>query len=180
MSRIGRNPITIPAGVEVKLDKNLVSVSGKLGELEQSFHPEMTLELSDGVLTVTRPTDDKKHRELHGLTRALLANMVTGVSEGYSKKLKLIGVGYTADAKSEKFLILNIGFSHAIYLEIPAEAKIETPDNTTIIISGVNKQIVGQVAAKIRSFRPPEPYKGKGIRYENEYVRRKAGKTIGA
>lgn len=180
MSRIGRNPIAIPAGVDVKVDKNLVSVKGKLGELEQSFHPEMSLELNDGVLTVNRPTDGKRHRELHGLTRALLANMVQGVSEGYMKKLKLVGVGYTADAKSGKFLILNIGFSHSIYLEIPVEVKIETPDNTTIIISGVNKQIVGQVAAKIRSFRPPEPYKGKGIRYENEYVRRKAGKTIGA
>ncbi len=180
MSRIGRNPIEIPEGVDVAINQNLITVKGKLGELSQSFHPDMSMEQEDGKLTVKRPTDEKKHRELHGLTRALIANMISGVSKGYSKKLKLVGVGYTADAKNGKFLILNIGFSHSIYLEIPDEIKIETPDNTTVIVSGINKQIVGQVAAKVRSFRPPEPYKGKGIRYEKEYVRRKAGKTIGA
>jgi len=180
MSRIGKNPIAVPDGVNITIDHNLVTISGKLGELVQQFSQEISITQVESDLVVTRPSDEKKLRELHGLTRALLANMVVGVTEGYVRRLKLVGVGYSADAKNGKFLILNLGFSHAIYLEIPDNAKIETPDPTTIVVSSIDKQVVGEVAAKIRSFRKPEPYKGKGIRYENEMVRRKAGKTVGA
>lgn len=179
MSRIGRKPVQVPEGVELVVKGSHVTVKGKLGELSADFHPEMSINVEDGQVKVTRPSDEKKHRELHGLTRALLSNLVEGVTEGYQKELNLVGVGYTADAKSEKFLLLNVGYSHAIYLEIPEGITIETPKPTIIMVKGIDKQLVGQVSAKIRSFRPPEPYKGKGIRFVDEYVRRKAGKTIG-
>jgi len=179
MSRIGRKPINIPDGVTIENQENLVTVKGKLGELQQQFHPDMVITQTDGQLLVKRPSDSKQHRELHGLTRALLANMINGVNEGFKKELQLVGVGYSADAKSGQFLILNLGYSHPIYFQIPEGIKIETPNPTTIHISGIDRQQVGQVAAKIRSLRKPEPYKGKGIRYVGEFIRRKATKTVG-
>ena len=179
MSRIGNNPIKLPKETSFKIKNNLVTIKGKLGELTQQFSNELKIVEKDGEIVITRSTDQKKHRELHGLTRALISNMAVGVSEGFKKELKLSGIGYSADSKNGAFLILNLGFSHAIYLEIPEGINIETVKLTTIIISGIDKQKVGQVAAKIRSFRKPEPYKGKGIRYSDEYVRRKAGKTVG-
>ncbi len=179
MSRIGRKPVQIPDGVTVKQDGSLITVKGSMGELSHEFPQDIVIKIADNQIDVTRPSDEKKYRELHGLTRALLANMVNGVSKGYKKELKLNGVGYTADAKSGKFIILNLGYSHAIYFQIPEGIKIETPNPTTIFVSGIDKQKVGEVSAKIRSFRKPEPYKGKGIRYVDEFVRRKAGKTVG-
>ena len=180
MSNIGKQPILVPDGVEVSITDNHVVVKGKLGELSQQFDGEMDINLSDSVLTVSRPTDEKKHRELHGLTRILIYNMVTGVTEGFQKELNLVGVGYTADASKGNFLLLNIGYSHPIYFEKPEGITFETPNQTTILIKGNDKQAVGQVAAKIRELRKPEPYKGKGIKYANEFIRRKAGKSIGA
>ncbi len=180
MSRIGKIPIQIPDGVEIKPVDSVLTVKGKLGELTQEIHPDIKLQIEEGKISVLRASDSKKHRELHGLFRALIANLVKGVSEGYTKELNLVGVGYTADAKSGKFLLLNVGYSHPIYIQIPDGITLETPKPTIIIIRGIDKQLVGHVAAKIRSFRVPEPYKGKGIRYSDEQVRRKAGKTIGA
>ena len=179
MSRIGKKTIILPDGVSFRCKENSVTVKGKLGELTQKFDPAIKIEEIDGALVVTRSSDIKKHRELHGLSRALLANMVSGVTDGFKKELLLNGVGYAADAKDGVVLIMNLGFSHAIYFEIPDGINIETVKLTRIIISGIDKQKVGQVAAKIRSFRKPEPYKGKGIRYSDEFVRRKAGKTVG-
>ena len=177
MSRIGLKPITVPAGVEIKLDeKNFVTVKGPKGQLQQQLSPEMKIEINAGEATVARPTEQKKHKALHGLTRTLLNNMIVGVTEGYQKKLLITGVGYRA-AKQGKSLNLTLGFSHPVEMVDPEGIETEVPTQTEIIVKGIDKQLVGNHAAKIRDWRKPEPYKGKGIRYENEYVRRKEGKT---
>ena len=177
MSRIGRMPITVPAGVTVTVSEtNYVTVKGPKGTLEQQLNGRMTIAQEGNVIVVTRPTDEKEDRSIHGLTRALLNNMVVGVSTGYSKKLEVVGVGYRVAMQGTK-LVLNLGHSHPIHIEQPADLKIETPDANTIIVSGADKQAVGQLAAVIRSKRPPEPYHGKGVKYSDEYIRRKAGKT---
>ena len=149
-----------------------------LGELSYTIIDGILLSIKDNIISISRKNDEKKYRELHGLTRSLVYNIIVGVSEGYKKELNLVGVGYTADASNNNFLILNLGFSHPIYFEKPDTIEFETPNNTTIIIKGIDKQVVGQVAAKIRGLRKPEPYKGKGVRYSDEIVRRKAGKTV--
>ena len=179
MSRIGRMPISIAKGVEVKHANGTVKVKGPNGQLELTVHPDMMVVLDESEVRVERPSDHKDHRALHGLTRSLIANMVLGVTSGFSKTLEIIGVGYRADAKG-KGITLNIGFSHRIQYEPADGVNLECPNQTTIVVSGADKQKVGQAAAEIRAFRPPEPYKGKGIRYQGEHVRRKAGKTAGA
>lgn len=176
MSRIGRQPITIPEGVDVSIAGSRVTVKGPKGELAQRVDRDMKVELVEGVLTVARPTDEQRHRALHGLTRTLIANMVTGVSEGFSKTLEIQGVGYRAAKKGED-LELALGYSHPVVYKAPDGITFEVPAPNRIIVSGIDKQQVGQVAAEIRAKRPPEPYKGKGVRYEGERVRRKAGKT---
>lgn len=177
MSRIGREPITIPAGVTVSVaDGNVVTVKGPLGSLTQKFSDRMALTQEGSVLTVTRPTDEKEDRAVHGLTRALLHNMVVGVTTGYAKKLEIVGVGYRAE-KQGKRLVLSLGFSHPVFFEEENGISFEVPDNTTIIVKGIDKQMVGQIAAQIREKRPPEPYLGKGVKYSGERIRRKAGKT---
>ena len=178
MSNIGKQPITIPDGVDVNINKDRLVVKGKLGELNMNFKSLIKIDLSDNILTFKRMNNNKSSRELHGLYRALVYNMIEGVTNGYKKELNMNGVGYTAELKND-FLLVNAGYSHPVYLEIPTEVKIEVPNATTIIISGVSKQNVGDVAAKIRSIRKPEPYKGKGIKYSDEIIRRKAGKTVG-
>ena len=178
MSNIGKQPITIPDGVDVNINKDRLVVKGKLGELSMIFKSLIKIDLSDNILTLKRMDNNKSSRELHGLYRALVNNMVEGVTNGYKKELNMNGVGYTAELKND-FLLVNAGYSHPVYLEIPTEVKIEVPNPTTIIISGVSKQNVGDVAAKIRSIRKPEPYKGKGIKYSDDIIRRKAGKTVG-
>ena len=177
MSRIGREPITIPAGVTVTVaEGNVVTVKGKLGEVTETFNPRLGINVDGATLTVTRPSDDKEYRALHGLTRALIANMVKGVTEGFSKKLEIVGVGYKVEKQGKK-IVLNLGHSHPIYFEEANGITFEIPDNTTIIVKGYDKQAVGQIAAVIRSKRPPEPYLGKGVKYSGEKIRRKAGKT---
>lgn len=177
MSRIGRSPITVPAGVEVKINENNhITVKGPKGTLERTLAPQMKIELNDGVLTVARPDDTKENRSLHGLTRTLLANMIEGVTNGFKKELSVQGVGYKVSKDGGK-LVMNIGFSHQIVVEETEDIKIEVPNANTIIISGIDNQRVGQFAADVRKKRPPEPYKGKGIRYANEVVRHKEGKT---
>ena len=177
MSRIGRMPITVPAGVTVTVgENNYVVVKGPKGTLEQQLSARMSITQNGNEIVVTRPTDEKEDRSVHGLTRALLNNMGVGVTTGYSKKLEVIGVGYKVAMQGTK-LVLNLGYSHPIHIEQPADLKIETPDANTIIVSGADKQAVGQLAAVIRSKRPPEPYHGKGVKYSDEYIRRKAGKT---
>lgn len=177
MSRIGRMPITVPAGVTVTIgENNHVTVKGPKGTLEQQLSSRMSIVQNGNEIVVSRPTDDKEDRSLHGLTRALLNNMVVGVTTGYSKKLEVVGVGYRVAMQGSK-LVLNLGYSHPINVETPADLKIETPDANTIIVSGADKQAVGQLAAVIRSKRPPEPYHGKGVKYSDEHIRRKAGKT---
>lgn len=177
MSRIGRSPIDLPEGVTVTVEaSNLVTVKGPLGTLSEEMNKDMTIAIEDKVLTVARPSDKKHHRALHGLTRALIANMVVGVTKGYEKKLKIVGVGYRASKKG-KTLDLQLGFSHPVAMEDPEGITVEVPSNTEIIVKGINKQQVGNYAAKIRAWREPEPYKGKGIRYVDEYVRRKEGKA---
>lgn len=177
MSRIGRNPVKVPAGVSVDIaDGNLITVKGPKGTLTQQFRSELAIELKDGEIIVSRPNDEKFNRSIHGLTRTLINNMVVGVSEGYQKKLEIVGVGYRV-AKQGKQLQLSLGFSHGITFEDGNGITFEVPDANTILVCGIDKQLVGQVAANIRAKRPPEPYKGKGIRYSGEYVRRKAGKT---
>jgi large subunit ribosomal protein L6 len=169
-------PVSILKGVEVKNVDGTVRVKGPKGELTLDLHPDMSVVVDADEVRVERPTDQKQHRALHGLTRALIANMVTGVTTGFSKTLEIVGVGYRADAKGQG-ITLNLGFSHPIQY-VPADGvKLECPNQTTVVVSGVDKQKVGQTAAEIRGFRPPEPYKGKGVRYQNEHVRRKAGKT---
>ena len=182
MSRIGKNPITIPSGVEVKIDGNIVSVKGSKGTLTQDIDSCVTLTIEDGVITFSRESDAPSHRAKHGLYRALLQNMVVGVSEGYKKELEVIGVGYRANATGQQ-LELALGYSHAIILELPNEIKVsantEKGKAPVVILESYDKQLLGQVAAKIRAFRKPEPYKGKGIRFLGEEVRRKAGKSAG-
>ncbi|MEA2024927.1 MAG: 50S ribosomal protein L6 [Actinomycetota bacterium] len=176
MSRIGNAPIDLPSGVEVSVDENAVVVKGPKGALTQTLDPRISVSVEDGVLSVARENDDRQARALHGLTRALIANMVVGVSVGYTKELKAVGVGYRGALKGNT-LELQVGFSHPVAIEAPEGITFEVPEPTKFIISGIDKQLVGQVAANIRSVRPPEPYKGKGIRYVDEYVRRKAGKA---
>jgi len=177
MSRVGKKPIEVPAGVTVTIaDDNTVTVKGPKGELVRSFNKDMKIELEGNVLTVTRPSESKDHRTIHGTTRALLANMVTGVSEGYSRALELIGVGYRAQLQGSK-LVLNVGYSHPVEFTPEQGLEIEVPSNTKVIVKGISKERVGALASNIRDVRPPEPYKGKGIRYEGEQVRRKEGKT---
>jgi large subunit ribosomal protein L6 len=175
MSRIGRAPITLPAGVEIDVAPGRVGVKGPRGSLEQVVPHEMTVSVAEGVVTVTRPTDRGPHRSLHGLTRTLVANMVEGVTNGYEKRLQIQGVGYRAALRDSSIELL-LGFSHPVVVDPPAGIEFEIPAPTQIIVRGIDKQSVGQVAADIRRLRPPEPYKGKGIRYENEIVRRKVGK----
>ena len=177
MSRIGRAPITVPAGVEVKIDENNhITVKGPKGTLERDLVPQMNIELDAGVIRVTRPDDSKENRSLHGLTRTLVDNMVVGVTQGFEKKLEINGVGYRA-VKEGKNLVLNIGFSHQVTVSENDDIQIDVPDANHVVIKGIDKQKVGQFAADVRSKRPPEPYKGKGIKYDYEVVRRKEGKT---
>ena len=176
MSRIGRAPITVPAGVEVKVDGQHVAVKGPKGALEMNVAPTIKVEVEAGVIHVSRPNDAKENRSLHGLTRTLVNNMVVGVSEGFSKTLEVNGVGYRA-AKEGKNLVLNIGYSHQVIVPETEDIQIEVPNPNQIIIKGIDKQKVGQFAAEVRGKRPPEPYKGKGIKYDYEVVRRKEGKT---
>ena len=177
MSRIGRLPIAVPAGVTVTIDEsNLVTVKGPKGTLSQQVNPDITVKQEGNELLVTRPTDDKNHRALHGLYRALVHNMVVGVTDGFAKTLEMVGTGYRAQAEGKK-LTINIGFSHPVILDAPENITFETPAPTKIVIKGINKQQVGNVAATIRDVRKPEPYHGKGIKYDTEVVRRKEGKT---
>ena len=183
MSRIGNNPINIPEGVTIQFENNIINVKGKLGELSQEINPAITLNIDENTITLSRKNDQKENRSMHGLYRALIYNMIHGVSEGYTKKLELIGVGYRAATNGQK-LDFSVGFSHNIVFDIPQEIKVtaetEKGKSPVIILTSHDKQLLGAVASKIRSFRKPEPYKGKGIRYVDEYVRRKAGKTAAA
>lgn len=180
MSRIGKKLVVIPAKVEVKLEGQELTVKGPKGELKQTLHPDMTVEIADGQLNVVRPSDERQHRALHGLTRALVANMVTGVSDGFRRTLEIEGVGYQAELRGQD-LVLKLGFSHEVVVNPPdANTTFDVPKESrgrTIHVDGIDKQVVGQIAANIRGWRPPEPYKGKGVRYSDEVVRRKAGKA---
>lgn len=176
MSRIGRQPVAVPSGVDVTISGSKVTVKGPKGQLEQEFHPDIRVELRDGYIQVSRASDDKRHRALHGLTRALVANMVEGVTKGYEKSLELRGVGYRAQKQGNK-VVLSIGYSHPVEIVPPAGVEIDVPQPTKIIVRGIDKQMVGQVAANIRAVRPAEPYLGKGILYEGERIRLKAGKA---
>lgn len=177
MSRIGKLPVEIPGGVEVTIDGSAVTVKGPKGQLARNFHQEISIVKEDNTLVVTRPSDHKFHRSLHGLTRALLQNMVEGVSKGFEKKLELVGVGYRASKQGDK-LVLTVGYSHPVELD-PGALEVEVPAPTKISIKGIDKEAVGAFAAKVRSVREPEPYKGKGIKYEGEKIRRKVGKAGG-
>lgn len=183
MSRIGKAPIEIPAGVKVEIKDNVVTVKGPKGELKQAVNPELEVKVEDNHIILTRPSDDREHRAQHGLYRALIHNMVVGVSTGYRKEMELVGVGYRASATGQ-VLELSLGFSHAIYIKLPAEVKVEAKTernkNPLIILESDDKQLLGQVCAKIRSLRKPEPYKGKGIKFVGEVIRRKSGKSAGA
>ena len=179
MSRIGRAPIAIPAGVEVKVGEgNLVTVKGPKGTLERKIHPAMTVKVDAGVVTVERPNDEKQNRSLHGLSRTLIANMVEGVTHGFKKELEVNGVGYRVQ-KTGKQLVMNLGFSHQVTVDEIDGITIDVPDPNKIVINGIDKQLVGQFAADVRKRRPPEPYKGKGIKYTTETIRRKVGKSGG-
>jgi large subunit ribosomal protein L6 len=179
MSRIGKQPVEVPSGVKVEIRKGLLRAEGPNGALEQRLHPDMKVayDASAGIVTVTRPSESKRHRALHGLTQRLISNAVTGVSEGFSRRLQVVGVGYNARSQGDQ-LTLNLGFSEPVVMKVPEGITVETPALTQIIVRGCDKQAVGQFAAEIRGKRPPEPYKGKGVRYEDEYVRRKAGKAF--
>jgi large subunit ribosomal protein L6 len=184
MSRIGKLPVNIPSGVTLSVSKtNLVTVKGKLGELNQQIDPEMKIEVKDNVLEVQRPSESKDHKSKHGLSRALINNMIVGVTEGFELKMELVGVGYRAAAMGQQ-LEIYVGYSHAIVLEMPKEVKVEAVtekrQNSIVTLKSADKQLVGQIAAKIRSFRSPEPYKGKGIKFVGEELRRKSGKAAGA
>ena len=176
MSRIGRKPVNIPAGVTVNVDNGVVTVKGPKGELTQKIHPNITVSVDGAVVTVTRPNDDKLNRSLHGLTRSLIANMVEGVTNGYKKELEVNGVGYRVQ-KQGKDCVMNLGYSHQVIVSDNEDITIEAPTPNKIIVKGIDKQKVGQFAAEIREKRPPEPYKGKGIKYVNEVIRRKEGKA---
>lgn len=180
MSRIGKKPIPIPQGTDVKIDKNTITIKGKLGTLTRQIHPDMTIKIDNNLITVHRPSDQKRHKALHGLTRALIANMIKGVTEGYKTVQELVGVGYRATNKGQ-LLDLSLGYSHHIYFELPPEIKVTTKqekgENPKIYLESIDKELLGLVAAKIRSLRKPEPYKGKGIKFEGEILRRKAGKS---
>lgn len=179
MSRIGKLPVEVPAGVQIKQDGSALTAKGPQGELTLNTHPEMKVVVDGNEIRVERPSDEQKHRALHGLTRTLVANLVEGVSKGYSRTLEIVGVGYKAEPKGQG-IVLSVGFSHTIdYTPVPG-VKLECPNATTIVVSGPDKQAVGHAAAEIRGFRPPEPYKGKGVRYQGEQIRRKAGKTAGS
>ena len=181
MSRIGKKPVSVPKGVDVTLQDQTVRVKGPKGDLTLEVHPELKVKVDDGQILVERPSDTARHKALHGLTRTLVSNMMAGVTTGFSKTLEIQGVGYKAEKKGGgDQLTLSLGFSHPVIYKAPAGITLEVPNPTTITVKGADKQTVGQVAADIRSFRPPEPYKGKGIRYQGEQVRRKAGKTAGA
>jgi large subunit ribosomal protein L6 len=175
VSRIGKQPVPVPDGVEVSIEPELVSVKGPKGELAERKSREIDVKQEDGQILVTRPTDRGEHRALHGLTRSLIANMVEGVTNGFEKRLEIQGVGYRANLQGKK-LVLALGYSHPVEIEAPPEIDFEVPQPTRIVVRGISKQVVGEVAANIRKQRPPEPYKGKGIRYEGEYVQRKVGK----
>ncbi len=179
MSRVGKQPVKVPSGVKVEVKKGLVRAEGPRGKLEQRvpFDIEVAYDKSEGVLRCSRPTDSKRHRALHGLTQRLVTNTVTGVSEGFTKRLSIVGVGYNARSQGKQ-ITLNLGFAGPVVMQVPEGLTVETPAPTQIVVSGCDKQKVGQFAAEIRRKRPPEPYKGKGIRYEDEVVRRKAGKTF--
>ena len=183
MSRIGRLPITLPTGVSVTFDKNVIVVKGTKGELQQAIHPNISVEIENGIITVTRPNDEKENRAMHGLYRSLINNMVIGVSEGYKKTLELVGVGYRV-SNNGQILEFSLGYTHNIFLKVPAEIKVETKSernqNPIVMLESCDKQLIGQVCAKVRSFRKPEPYKGKGIKFAGEQIRRKAGKSAGA
>jgi large subunit ribosomal protein L6 len=177
MSRIGRMPITVTQGVTVDVKKNTVVVKGPKGELSRTFDPDIQIRLEDNQLVVQRPTDQRRHRALHGLTRALLNNMVVGVSRGFTRRLEIVGVGYRAELQG-KNLVLHVGYSHPVVVEPPPGISFEVEKGyRSLTVSGIDKELVGEMAARVRRVRPPEPYKGKGIRYEGEYVRRKAGKA---
>ncbi|MGO4890132.1 50S ribosomal protein L6 [Anaerobacillus sp. MEB173] len=176
MSRIGKKPIEIPSGVTVTLDNNNITVKGPKGELTRELHPEIAVKIEENIITVERPSDQKLHRALHGTTRSVVSNMVEGVTKGYEKALELIGVGYRATKSGQK-LVLNVGYSHPVEIVPEQGIEIEVPSNTKVIVKGIDKERVGAIASNIRAVRLPEPYKGKGIRYEGEYVRRKEGKT---
>ena len=177
MSRIGKLPINIPGGVTITVgDDHTVNVKGPKGQLSEKISPDMEISMEEGVLLVKRPSDDKEHKALHGLSRSLIHNMVVGVTSGYQKNLDIVGVGYRAQMQGTK-LVLNVGYSHPVEFEAPAGITFEVPNPNRISVLGISKQQVGQMAADIRKVRPPEPYKGKGIKYENEFVRRKEGKT---
>jgi large subunit ribosomal protein L6 len=178
VSRVGKKLITIPKGVSVSKNENVITVKGPKGELQTQVHNNMTVEIKDGEVTVQRPDDLKLNKSLHGLTRALIQNMIKGVTEQYQKTLDIVGVGYKAEQKGENIL-LNIGYSHPIYFMPPAGIVLQTPSPNQIVVTGIDKQLVGLVSAKIRSIRQPGPYKGKGIKYSNEQIIRKAGKTAG-
>jgi len=179
MSRIGKKPVSIPKGVQAALSDGTLRVKGPKGELSLPVHPELSVAVREGEVVVERPSDSAHHKALHGLVRSLIANMMEGVTTGFSKTLEIVGVGYRAEKKAGQ-ITLNLGFSHQISYRPPEGVNIEIPNPTTVTVQGPDKQMVGQVAADIRAFRPPEPYKGKGIRYQGEQVRRKAGKTAGA
>lgn len=176
MSRVGKKPIEIPAGVTVTNENNHLTVKGPKGELSRTFNQDIQIAIEENVITISRPSDAKDHRALHGTTRAVLANMVEGVSKGFERSLDLIGVGYRASKQGKK-LVLNVGYSHPVEIEPEEGIEVEVPTNTKVIVKGTDKERVGALAANIRGVRPPEPYKGKGIRYEGEFVRRKEGKT---
>ena len=176
MSRVGNMPIDVPKGVEVKIDGTKVSVKGPKGELSQEFNKNMTIKQEEDIIVVSRPNDERENKALHGLTRSLINNMVIGVSQGFTKKLQLSGVGYRANVKGRD-LDLQLGYSHPVVVKCPEGITFETPSQEEIIISGIDKQLVGEIAANIRKKRPPEPYKGKGIKYEGEHIRRKLGKA---
>ncbi len=179
MSRIGKQPVPIPSGVDVTLSGRTLTVKGPKGTLTQEVHPDINVDVADGEVVVTRPDDEREHRALHGLFRSLIANMVVGVTDGYTRRLEIVGVGYRAALRGSNGLTLQMGYSHPVEFDAPEGVTFEVPTPTRITINGIDKQAVGQVAANIRKIRKPEPYKGKGIRYEGEAVRRKSGKAAG-
>lgn len=178
MSRIGKKPVEIPKGVNITIQDRTIAVKGPKGELKWDYPADMNVQVADNQIVVTRPSDNHSHRALHGLTRVMIANMVEGVSQGFSRALEIEGVGYSAEMKG-KSLQINVGLSHAVLITPPDGVTLEIPKNLNILVKGIDKQKVGQIAAKIRSIKPPEPYKGKGIHYLGEYIRRKAGKKVG-